>query len=57
MTKDRIAQLEADVYTHIFQMLDAEPDVDGLTAGRIARIASKRFEHALTVWAEPLERI
>jgi hypothetical protein len=47
MTKDRIALLSSDIYDNVFQTLDAEHDVSGDEAGRIATAVQQTFEDSV----------
>lgn len=40
MHPDRIELLKEDLYNHLFHLLDCQPDLDGLEAGRIATSVS-----------------
>lgn len=44
MSKERLAQLSEDLYNHVFQMLDAEQDIDSMDAGGIATAVQETFE-------------
>ncbi len=46
MHAERIQDLSTDLYHEVFGMLDAEPDMDGMTAGRIANAVQDAFLHA-----------
>ncbi len=46
MHADRIKALADDLYSHLFSVLDQEPDLTGLEAGQIATTVQKAFESA-----------
>jgi len=50
----RIENLGTDVYTYIFQMLDAEHDMQGDEAGLIASKVASLFQDMLNDWASCL---
>lgn len=43
MHNDRICDLGEEVRNFVFQLLDSEPDIDGMEAGRIAHKAEQAF--------------
>ena len=47
MHADRIKAISDDLYFHLFSVLDAESDLDGLEAGRIATTVQQAFESAV----------
>lgn len=51
--KKLVAELIEDLYSHIFDTLDASPLFDGLEAGKIATIASKTIEKEITKLLKP----
>ncbi len=56
MNSQRIRLLSEDVYSYVFQLLDAEPEMDGNEAGRIASRLQRLFEAELTD-EEPMDRL
>jgi hypothetical protein len=48
MTPERIADLKYDLWQYVFAMLDAEPEIDGYEAGRIAAAVERAFESVIT---------
>jgi hypothetical protein len=52
VSNDRIAQLAADLYAHVFRLLDAEPGVSGDDAGRVAAAAESAFILACTAYTK-----
>ncbi len=40
-------QLAQEVYWYVFHLLDAEPDLDGMEAGRVATVAEQAVYQAL----------
>lgn len=47
MSPERITLLATDLWTHVFTMLDAEPEINGDEAGRIATLVERAFEAAM----------
>lgn len=47
MDKTRIALLAQDLYNECFKMLDAEPDVTGMTAGRVSHHVESVFKKTM----------
>lgn len=43
MNRNRYKVLSEDLYNYVFQMLDAEPEMDGETAGKVATEVQKVF--------------
>lgn len=49
MNKRQIERFKDDVYNTVFQMLDAEPELDGLECGAIAARTAAEFERVLRI--------
>ena len=47
MNADRIELLGEDLRQYVFHMLDAEPDMDGMEAGRVAAEVEHAFYAAM----------
>lgn len=43
MTKQRAKELAGELYLHVFEMLDNEPDFNGYEAGEVAKEMEKQF--------------
>jgi hypothetical protein len=50
MNADKIEQLGEDIRQHVFLLLDGEPEIDGMEAGRIAAEVEAQFYRSMLWW-------